>query len=146
VARFDAESAEILQGIRSWNEHKPEFHSAIRGRPQFGVIDSSERRAWRQSASGLYELEIGRRIFEQEQQGADRAQHGKKLVRELATRMTGEFGSGFSISNLKYMRQFYLVYPERVSRIGQTASGQLGSPADSLHYRFPLSFAFLMQR
>ncbi|MGB8030714.1 MAG: DUF1016 N-terminal domain-containing protein, partial [Terracidiphilus sp.] len=58
--------------------------------------------------------EIGRRIFEQEQQGADRAQYGKELVRELATRLTGEFGSGFSFSNLKYMRQFYLVYPERV--------------------------------
>src|ERR1700677_4154793 len=53
--------------------------------------------------------EIGRRIFEQEQQGADRAQYGKELVRDLATRLTGEFGSGFSISNLKYMRQFYLV-------------------------------------
>jgi hypothetical protein len=68
--------------------------------------------------------EIGRRIFEQEQQGADRAQYGKELVRDLAARLTGEFGSGFSISNLKYMRQFYLVYPERVPRIGQTASGQ----------------------
>jgi hypothetical protein len=61
--------------------------------------------------------EIGRRIFEQEQQGADRAQYGKELVRELAARLTGEFGSGFSISNLKYMRQFFMVYPERV-RVG----------------------------
>jgi hypothetical protein len=68
--------------------------------------------------------EIGHRIFEQEQQGADRAQYGKELVRDLAARLTGEFGSGFSISNLKYMRQFYMVYPERVPRIGQTASGQ----------------------
>jgi predicted nuclease of restriction endonuclease-like (RecB) superfamily len=111
--------------------------------------------------------EIGRRIFEQEQQGADRAQYGKELVRELATRLTAEFGSGFSISNLKYMRQFYLVYPERVPRIGQTASGQfqpfplprslsgdsgsspigqtlsgqLGSPADSLHHPFSLSWS-----
>ena len=33
--------------------------------------------------------EIGRRIFEQEQQGADRAQYGKELVRELAARLTG---------------------------------------------------------
>ena len=37
--------------------------------------------------------EIGRRIFEQEQQGADRAQYGKELVRELAARLTGEFGT-----------------------------------------------------
>jgi hypothetical protein len=68
--------------------------------------------------------EIGRRIFEQEQKGADRAQYGKELVRDLADRLTGEFGSGFSISNLQYMRQFYMSYPERVPRIGQTASGQ----------------------
>ncbi len=111
--------------------------------------------------------EIGRRIFEQEQQGADRAQYGKELVRELAARLTGEFGSGFSISNLKYMRQFYMVYPERVPQIGQTASGQfqpfplpqslygnsvsspigqtlsgqLSSPADSLHQPFSLSWS-----
>ncbi len=69
--------------------------------------------------------EIGRRIFEQEQQGADRAKYGKELVRELATRLTGEFGSGFSISNLKYMRQFYLVYPDRVPRIGPTPGGPI---------------------
>jgi predicted nuclease of restriction endonuclease-like (RecB) superfamily len=111
--------------------------------------------------------EIGRRIFEQEQQGADRAQYGKELVRDLAARLTGEFGSGFSISNLKYMRQFYLVYPERVPQIGQTASGQfqpfslplsltgnsgplpigqtasgqLDSPADSLQRPFSLSWS-----
>ena len=52
--------------------------------------------------------EIGRRIFEQEQQGADRAQYGKEIVRELATRLTSEFGGGFSKSNLEYMRRFYL--------------------------------------
>ena len=40
--------------------------------------------------------EIGRRIFEQEQQGADRARYGKELLSELAARLTGEFGSGFS--------------------------------------------------
>jgi hypothetical protein len=40
------------------------------------------------------------------------------------TRLTNEFGSDFFISNLKYIRQFYLVYPERVPQIGQTGSGQ----------------------
>jgi predicted nuclease of restriction endonuclease-like (RecB) superfamily len=68
--------------------------------------------------------EIGRRIVEQEQQGADRAQYGKELVRELATRLTGEFGSGFSKTNLEYMRRFYLAYPGRNPQIAQTASGQ----------------------
>jgi hypothetical protein len=54
--------------------------------------------------------EIGRRIVEQEQQGAERAQYGKEILRELAGRLTAEFGKGFSRSNLEYMRRFYLVY------------------------------------
>ena len=43
--------------------------------------------------------EIGRRIFEQEQQGADRAQYGKEIVRELSARLTSEFGGGFGRLN-----------------------------------------------
>ena len=69
--------------------------------------------------------EIGRRIFEQEQQGADRAQYGKEPVRDLAARLTGEFGSGFSKTNLKYMRRLYLAYPGRTPQIAPMASGQL---------------------
>jgi predicted nuclease of restriction endonuclease-like (RecB) superfamily len=68
--------------------------------------------------------EIGRRIVEQEQQGANRAQYGKEIVRELAARLTLEFGNGFSKTNLEYMRRFYLAYPGRTLQIAQTASGQ----------------------
>jgi hypothetical protein len=64
--------------------------------------------------------EIGRRIVEQEQKGVDRAQYGKELLNEQAARLTGEFGNGFSVSNLRYMRQFYLAYPERIAPIRQT--------------------------
>ena len=45
--------------------------------------------------------EIGRRIVEQEQQGADRAQYGRELLNGLAARLTSEFGNGFSVSNLR---------------------------------------------
>ena len=68
--------------------------------------------------------EIGRRIVEQEQQGAGRAQYGKELLNELAARLAAEFGNGFSVSNLRYMRQFYLAYPERIAPIRQTVSGE----------------------
>jgi len=68
--------------------------------------------------------EIGRRIVEQEQRGAERAQYGQEIIKELAGRLTGEFGNGFSKSNLEYMRRFYLAYPERIPQIAQTASGQ----------------------
>jgi hypothetical protein len=70
-------------------------------------------------------FEIGRRIVEEEQRGEDRAAYGEEVVRALADRLTGEFGKGFSISNLAYMRTFYLLYQDR-RPILQTASGELG--------------------
>jgi hypothetical protein len=36
--------------------------------------------------------EIGRRIIEQEQKGADRAEYGKELLKGLSVRLTAEFG------------------------------------------------------
>lgn len=47
--------------------------------------------------------EIGRRMVEQEQRGVDRAEYGKQILRELADRLTADFGTGFSRSNLAYM-------------------------------------------
>jgi DUF1016 N-terminal domain len=72
--------------------------------------------------------EIGRRVVEQEQRGADRAEYGKQLLKELAERLTADFGNGFSRSNLEYMRRFYLTYPNRGREISQTPSGDLNVP------------------
>jgi len=66
---------------------------------------------------------IGRRIVEQEQKGKNRAAYGKEVVKALAERLTEEFGSGFSKTNLEYMRRFYLQYPDRL-QITQTVSGR----------------------
>jgi predicted nuclease of restriction endonuclease-like (RecB) superfamily len=68
-------------------------------------------------------FEIGRRIVEQELLGEDRAAYGKEVMKALAERLTQEFGKGFSHTNLKLMRLFYL---QNQHRIGQTASDQLG--------------------
>jgi predicted nuclease of restriction endonuclease-like (RecB) superfamily len=71
-------------------------------------------------------FEIGRHIVEFEQQGADRAAYGDAIIRNLTIRLTFEFGQGFSLSNLKSMRQFFLLYRDRIeprSPIGQTVSG-----------------------
>lgn len=67
-------------------------------------------------------FEIGRRIVEHEQQGAKRAAYGGELLKELSALLTAEFGKGFSVSSLQFMRQFYLEYR---SRIQQTVSGEL---------------------
>jgi predicted nuclease of restriction endonuclease-like (RecB) superfamily len=73
--------------------------------------------------------QIGRRIVEEEQQGAMRAKYGKRLLQELAEQLTQEFGSGFSISNLEYMRKFFLAYRERLASKPQTVSGILPDTA-----------------
>jgi len=59
-------------------------------------------------------FEIGRRIVEHEQQGQLRATYGKEVLKELSDRLSGEFGRGFSRSNLEYMRKFYILYSYRL--------------------------------
>jgi hypothetical protein len=70
-------------------------------------------------------FEIGRRIIVHEQQGAERAEYGKALLKALAEQLTNEFGRGFSRSNLEYMRKFFLTYRERLPEKSQMASGKL---------------------
>ena len=78
--------------------------------------------------------EIGRRIVQGNQGGADRAQYGKEIIKELAERLTSDFGNGFSKSNLEYMRRFYLAYPGRDIQISQTLSGQSNSSGAELPF------------
>ncbi|MEQ1555195.1 MAG: PDDEXK nuclease domain-containing protein [Gallionella sp.] len=68
-------------------------------------------------------FEIGHHIVEQEQQGEQRADYGKAVIKRLADKLTQEFGRGFSKSNLEYMRRFYLTYQERAA-IAQSQTGQ----------------------
>lgn len=54
---------------------------------------------------------IGRRVFEEEQQGKERADYGKYLIKNLARSLEPEYGSGFSYRQLAFCRQFYRLYP-----------------------------------
>jgi predicted nuclease of restriction endonuclease-like (RecB) superfamily len=65
---------------------------------------------------------IGHLIVEYEQHGIKRATYGKEVLKELSVKLTGEFGKGFSLTNLKLMRQFYFM---KQVEIGQTPSDQL---------------------
>jgi len=55
-------------------------------------------------------FEIGRMIVEEEQKGKDRAEYGQQLIHELSNRLSTEFDKGFSPTNIKQMRSFYLIY------------------------------------
>ena len=54
---------------------------------------------------------IGQYIVEYEQRGNMRAEYGKKLLEQLSKDLSLLHGKGFSISNLKRMRQFYFIFP-----------------------------------
>lgn len=71
-------------------------------------------------------FEIGRMIVEEEQNGKERAEYGKQLLKGLSEQLTKEFGKGFSLVNLENMRKFYLAYSisESVSRISQIQKTQ----------------------
>jgi predicted nuclease of restriction endonuclease-like (RecB) superfamily len=54
---------------------------------------------------------IGKRIFEEEQKGKDRADYGTYLIKYLSEQLQPEFGSGFSERQLHWSRQFYRMFP-----------------------------------
>lgn len=54
---------------------------------------------------------IGERIFNEEQQGKERAEYGNYLIKYLSKQLTPEYGSGFSFRNLNWYRQFYRTFP-----------------------------------
>jgi hypothetical protein len=54
---------------------------------------------------------LGRRIFEEEQHGKERADYGAYLVKTLAINLEVEYGSGFGVRQLERARQFYRTYP-----------------------------------
>ena len=91
--------------------------------------------------------EIGRRIIEQEQHGKNRATYGKQIIKGLSEHLTERFGKGFSVGNLKNIRQFYRVYSQEP--IGETVFSQFGGlPAAPGAQRFVLSWShylFLMR-
>ncbi len=53
---------------------------------------------------------LGERIFNEEQQGKERADYGTYLIKNLAIEIEPEFGSGFSHRQLERSRQFYRTY------------------------------------
>ena len=65
---------------------------------------------------------IGKRIVEQEQKGETRAEYGKRVIAIASKSLTEEYGSGYSITNIKSFRKFYIEYQDYI--IGQTLSAQ----------------------
>lgn len=56
--------------------------------------------------------EIGREIYKACGEN-DRAEYGRKLLTYLSEKLTAEFGQGYTVRNLRAMRQFYCCFPIR---------------------------------
>ena len=85
-----------------------QFYTEIRQ-----IIETARTNAIRSvdfSREQMYWL-LGKRIFEEEQQGKDRADYGAYLIRNLAEELTPLYGSGFSVRQLEQSRRFYRMYP-----------------------------------
>jgi predicted nuclease of restriction endonuclease-like (RecB) superfamily len=95
-----------------------------------GLLAVARQYAKRQLDSAIVAAyyEIGRMIVEREQRGQKRAQYGAKLIKGLSEYLTGQYGRGFSVVNLKNIRRFYQVYSPS---IGQSPTVQ-SEKSDSL--------------
>ena len=91
------------------------------------ILTSARNRVYSAANFAMVEAywNIGKSIVEQ-QGGEARAEYGAQLIKALSKQMTADFGKGFTISNLKYMRQFYLTFPN-----GHALRGELSWT----HYR-----------
>jgi predicted nuclease of restriction endonuclease-like (RecB) superfamily len=61
---------------------------------------------------------VGREIVEEEQKGTKRADYGKRLLESLAERLREDYGPGYSLRGLQFIRQFYVEYPSLISMEG----------------------------
>ena len=79
------------------------------------IIESSRQNAYRavNTSMVISYWEIGRLIFEEEQQGKERADYGAYLIVALAKRLQKTYGSGYAQQSLRNYRQFYKAFPIR---------------------------------
>jgi predicted nuclease of restriction endonuclease-like (RecB) superfamily len=93
-----------------------------------GLLESARRASARvvNAVMTATYWEVGRRIVEYEQSGAERALYGEELLQRLSDDLTRRFGRGFGVVNLTYMRRFYAAWPP--AAILQTPSEESISP------------------
>lgn len=77
------------------------------------ILQEAKNKVYKVANNAMVEAywNIGRVIVEK-QGGKDKAEYGTALLKNLSREMTKEFGKGFTLTNLKYMRQFYLTFPK----------------------------------
>ncbi len=92
---------------------------------------------------------VGREIVEEEQHGKNRAAYGEQLLECLARRLAADFGNGYSVHNLKFMRRFYQGYPaligQKVDALRQLSSTTKDSNTTSSALIASIGYALRIQ-
>ena len=101
IAKIRPVEPEVLEPVEN------ELYSTIRG-----ILAKARASAYVAVNSAMVEAywNVGREIVEK-QGGKRHAKYGDALVKTLASRLTADFGAGFTAANLFNMRQFYLAFP-----------------------------------
>ena len=96
------------------------------------ILSAAKKRALKAIDNEMTQAawQTGREIVEEEQRGSKRAAYGSRIIATLSKRLSQELGKGYTSTNLKYMRQFYVTFPK-----GHALSDQL----TWTHYRLILS-------
>lgn len=78
------------------------------------ILANARQQAYLAVNSAMVEAywRIGERIVLEEQNGKERADYGKEVLKNLSMELTNEFGKGFSYRSLREIRQFYLLFPD----------------------------------
>lgn len=89
------------------------------------ILAQARQKSYQAINSAMVEAywKIGEKIVLEEQQGKDRAEYGKEIIKLASKELTLEFGKGFSPRTLWEIRQFYLCFPQQ--QIVRTLSAQL---------------------
>ena len=121
----------IMDELQNNNYLENSFYNDIKE-----VLEKARKRIYRniQSEMVLAYWQIGKMIVEK-QGGAERSDYGNGLIKELSLRLTKDFGKGFTETNLRYMRMFYLTFPNRHA---------LRDELSWTHYRLLISLLFLV--
>lgn len=84
-----------------------EFYSEIKD-----ILDRARSTVYRTANSAMVRAywRIGESIVAR-QGGKEHAEYGKRLIKGLSQRLSADYGKGFTPTNLRYMRQFYLLFP-----------------------------------
>ncbi len=107
------------------NEHFPKSdQTGTLYRQIRAVLEDARSRAYRAINFTMVQAywQIGRLLVESEQKGKIRAAYGKAVLQGVADRLTAEFGKGYTVRNLRYMRQFFLTFSKRNAMCSESSS------------------------